>query len=775
MGKAQDTNMPTKNGDGRTKGKGKDSVVVKKDPSLESLNAIKLRLSSLRSTNHNSSPVIAKTICLKVGNETKDKQPQASKQKHGGGELKKKSSPIAISPNNKSMSPQEKNKDITPSSMFAVKAMSQPKRGKGKGSRSENTTIPITIQSPPTTKSIPVPISHKTNKNQRSMSQPLITPSSPKESFQSLSKSAPNSPSQPRKDPTLSTAPGTSLISVAPKLSKRFYEALVLLTVFGKNRGEHTREEEFQSDHDEDELLDPDPKCESLGPISQNTNRMKLRRSFTRHLAYLCDFEKGGASTTAIALQRTDMGEVVYHVASNKCPQPDRIKEFLGKVLRLLESVSMAGKHGEGERDRKNIEEMVFLLSIKHAEKRISCYSKFLVDNIDFVLKKWSVESGDVKIDSSLPQLGPLLHRLLDLSKNPFQLCRFCYETTTSKEFANLTHLIKSNSRFSTRLANIRHTIGRLNHTTKATKILISASSLLPFLFTKITISRTPSAPGHPPPLQERDPHLSDIIGRMMGDPTSINSYRAALEEMDHKYQLSQNLHSHCQDKNWKPKIHAELLLLQHFYTHKLAFLDDDRYIACSKPACYCCYNYIKRHPGNFVVPGSHHNNYLNWRAPDVQSGDQDGERVRRDILIGMSQVFRGEVLGQILEMRGPRGGKPDSMTEVSSVRFAGAELDICRRVGLHGYLHDTVNHAENEMSGEEEHYLEGDCDSLAGDHNSEEEEQDWTKASEVDENDSPQSIEITETTGHDLGREENNIEDSDDEDESEDEGGVSL
>ncbi|KAA8567874.1 hypothetical protein EYC84_008323 [Monilinia fructicola] len=497
MGKAQDTSMPTKKGDGRAKGKGKVSVVVKKSPSLEdtgaSIDAIILRLSSLRSANYDSSPVAAKTISYKVGNETKDKQPQASKQKPGGGELKKTSSPNAISPNNKSMNSQKKKTDISSSSMFVVESMSQPKSGKGKRSGSESITIPITIQSPPTTEGIPIPTSRKSNKKQRSMSQPLITPSSPKKSFQSLSKSAPNSPAQPKKYPTLSIAPGTSLIPVAPKLSKRFYEALVLLTVFGKNRGEHTREEEFQSDQDEDELIDA--SCESLGPVSQNTNQMKLRRSFTRHLAYLCDFDKGGASTTAIALQLTDKREVIYHVASNKCSQPDRIVEFLGEVLGLLESVSMTGKH-EGERERDNIEKMVFLLSIKHAEKRISYYGKFLVENIDFVLKKWDFKPGD---------------------------------------------------------------------------------------------------------------------------------------------------------------------------------------------------------------------------------------------------------------------------------------LETGRGVQLHGLLHDTLHQAGNEMSGEEENDLEGDCDSLAGDYDSKEEEQDWIETSEIDKNGSIQLTEITETTGHDLSQEEDNTEDSDDENESEDEGGVSL
>ncbi|QSZ37139.1 hypothetical protein DSL72_009232 [Monilinia vaccinii-corymbosi] len=212
------------------------------------------------------------------------------------------------------------------------------------------------------------------------------------------------SPSLEKKGVTMDTrrdsTSNLSLIPVAPKLYKRFYEALVLLTVFGKNRGEHTREEEFQSDHDEEWLLDP--SCESLGPVSENTDLIKLRRSFTRHLAYLCDFEKGGASTTAIALQRMGTGEIIYHVASNKCSQPDQIIGFLEKVLDFLRGMLVAGKYVDGEKERGTIEEMIFELSINHAEKRISSYGKFLAENIDFVLEKWNARSGGVKTGNEM-------------------------------------------------------------------------------------------------------------------------------------------------------------------------------------------------------------------------------------------------------------------------------------------------------------------------------------------------------------------------------------
>jgi hypothetical protein len=63
----------------------------------------------------------------------------------------------------------------------------------------------------------------------------------------------------------------------------------------------------------------------------------------------------------------------------------------------------------------------------------------------------------------------------------------------------------------------------------------------------------------------------------------------------------------------------------------------------------------------------------MKWRAPDVEVGDERGERVRKDLLNKMADVFRKEVLKQVDGMRGPRKWKPDSVTEVSSGRWRGA------------------------------------------------------------------------------------------------------
>lgn len=105
------------------------------------------------------------------------------------------------------------------------------------------------------------------------------------------------------------------------KLINRFYEPLILLRVLGKTRGNHSSTAE------------------------QDTASIQFaRRRFLANLAYVCDYEKGGVTTTAIGLEQCPT-EDVFWVAANsnasKCIQP-----FLRTILADFE-VSFAPSERE--------------------------------------------------------------------------------------------------------------------------------------------------------------------------------------------------------------------------------------------------------------------------------------------------------------------------------------------------------------------------------------------------------------------------------------------
>lgn len=217
-----------------------------------------------------------------------------------------------------------------------------------------------------------------------------------------------------------------------------------------------------------------------------------------------------------------------------------------------------------------------------------------------------------------------------------------------------------------------RHYIGRLGSHLKAAKILTTSGWRMPSLFENFTIQIRPSPkpPSLPPPTDELTT-LDRIIKRMLShDSEELQSYQEALETMDAKFHILKRLKAQFKDKDFTPRVHAELNLLEYFHRERLPFVDNDRFIACSKPACYCCYHYISFHPGGFVRPPSHGIRYLNWRAPDpADETDTREKKHREDILNKIIAQIRLDALRQIGQRRGPSAWHPDSTTGITYLK----------------------------------------------------------------------------------------------------------
>ena len=100
-----------------------------------------------------------------------------------------------------------------------------------------------------------------------------------------------------------------------------------------------------------------------------------------------------------------------------------------------------------------------------------------------------------------------------------------------------------------------------------------------------------------------------DIMGRMCSK-NGAASYRDALKLMNSSYELNLNV---ALEKNcaFETRVHAELLLLDLFIRKKHEFTGEDRYIECSKPACYFCSQYFRAQITSFTLPACHNKLYL--------------------------------------------------------------------------------------------------------------------------------------------------------------------
>jgi hypothetical protein len=117
----------------------------------------------------------------------------------------------------------------------------------------------------------------------------------------------------------ISRAQNSSVSHIRPticndKLINRFYEPLVLLKILGQVQGERSPVEAFDG------------------------TDQSIRRRLLRNMSYVCDYEKGGDTTTAMALsERPEL--YTFWVASN-VKISKKILNFVENVLRLLKRIN---------------------------------------------------------------------------------------------------------------------------------------------------------------------------------------------------------------------------------------------------------------------------------------------------------------------------------------------------------------------------------------------------------------------------------------------------
>ena len=84
------------------------------------------------------------------------------------------------------------------------------------------------------------------------------------------------------------------------------------------------------------------------------------------------------------------------------------------------------------------------------------------------------------------------------------------------------------------------------------------------------------------------------------------------------KLEHAQELLDELRIKDQTCVLHAEIAVAHHFKSHNLRFVDDDRYVGCSKPCCYACTLYLELQTPGFSHRPQHGNVWLKWYLPAV-------------------------------------------------------------------------------------------------------------------------------------------------------------
>ena len=236
--------------------------------------------------------------------------------------------------------------------------------------------------------------------------------------------------------------------------------------------------------------------------------------------------------------------------------------------------------------------------------------------------------------------------------------CHSAYESQKSRYMYTLARLsLETRGNISSNACGrpfdvVRRHMKQLGRRFQAAKAVLSYWARLPELNDVLEICPidTPLASRLPP--VDMLINFDSIAGRMFPDKSpDLNYYQQALREMDAKHKLFEHFLHNYRSGEARPCVHAEIQVLDWFYTRRLLFVEDDPFIACSRPVCLSCLSYFKSHPGRFVEPHSDYSTCLSWRPPvtdaDVHCSD---DKDQRDTLITMTKSIRKEACHQILK-----------------------------------------------------------------------------------------------------------------------------
>lgn len=253
-------------------------------------------------------------------------------------------------------------------------------------------------------------------------------------------------------------------------------------------------------------------------------------------------------------------------------------------------------------------------------------------------------------------------------------LCYHAYDQRKAPELKEITRRGRLTDSGSNQIngicTSLRHYLGRLSHHIRASKQVIEDGRRLSVLFDPgaSRVEAIPVVNSVSRPMADGLTQPLSMLNRMIRQENPLRGhYEEALESMDRQFGLGVRISEQYQSKTFRPLVHAEVQVLEYFHFGKRAFVEKDRYIGTSKPACYCCYLYFRSHPLKCATSRSHQNIWLNWGPPLLAEGAADERYLhQRNILNSMLETIRDDALDQISQKAAAPLSHLDSTTGIT-------------------------------------------------------------------------------------------------------------
>ncbi|OAT07138.1 hypothetical protein BDBG_03235 [Blastomyces gilchristii SLH14081] len=460
-------------------------------------------------------------------------------------------------------------------------------------------------------------------------------------------------------------------------LLHRVYGAILLLNTLGPVRG----------DRQKAEIVSDEPGLHDT----------KLRQHFRNALAYVCAFDTGSDQVTAIALDAQPSITNVL-IAANR-GVPNEVVEFLRDILSILRCVALDSPI----QDTSHVQDVILRKVVTLGQPRIRYYHKLAVEMYESCLE---IMQGRQPTSLAGPRPTTELYRVqafLDRYFSPnrplkdeddcLDLVKQCHGVRGSGMIEFLNSFAANGQLRHSKFQRLQELLKKLGKHVTCSRRLVNAANNLPREFTLgFEVKHIGPSPLVPICLPPKKSSVEGIIDRMIWDKQEQETIKEQLKQRRLRGldEIAQEINAL---RSVKTQTHAELLLIDYIEQHEEIRVTNDKYIGCSKPACYLCHLYIRHHPGNYSLPDTSNKLYVKWRIPDIDPGDKDVKteltEQAEEILDLIIQDIRRDFRNDLKRSR-PRNMHADSSADMTTTvggPDVGAGVSAGLQPGISRYL----------------------------------------------------------------------------------------
>lgn len=384
---------------------------------------------------------------------------------------------------------------------------------------------------------------------------------------------------------------------------------------------------------------------------------VETRRPFLDSFAYLCDIQKGGSAVTAVGLQKLPHSNVLW-LAANEGIRGD-VTTYAENVLSRLLSVD--------PNSQEAVQDAVFHLAVEKCGSRIVTYKDDMqtyARNCRMQLREETQdEAGEVSHlywhaeDRRLVtyEVARLRRRLRKLSEpRPSMTLADIIDCCYDMRKLEAGEIRRRSKDAQDDFGKLAHYIGRLGATRSSAHAVVKGMIKVPAL-RQISCIRTVGAPDtRKLTMDEGAMSPYEIVRKICKDSASqtpLQNRRAlrALVELDLPSGIGNGRAGFASRNTIITRVHAELQIADRFSRDRFMFVDGDKYIGCSKPACYFCLNWLSSHKHGYVLPATHYKIIPGCRGPDNGINDS-GAAVLKDQYSKISARLGQDILDFLLK-----------------------------------------------------------------------------------------------------------------------------